>query len=193
VLWTGDSHNYSKPNICSDGVPPYVARSPEEWFDPETGRTPRLKAYDDEPFIQSARIEKDAGGGWRRFSLTAGTARNWYFLVPEGAREFAVRAAAADKDDVVHFEVCAPDRTMALIYDNAGGKIVKVPDGLAGKIWHLRPDVGSATRIVAKAGPDCRYQEIRLTVDLKGVPGCLAPTWEQWFDPFRPVQSEKRR
>ncbi len=56
-LRNGDSHNYSKPNICFDGVPPYIARSPEEWFDPETGRKPRLKVYDDEPFIQSARIE----------------------------------------------------------------------------------------------------------------------------------------
>ncbi len=93
----------------------------------------------------------------------------------------------------MHFEVCSPDRTAVLIYDRAGEKTVKVPDGLAGKIWHLRPDVGSATRIVAKPGPDCRYQEIRLTVDLKGVPGYLSPTWEQWFDPFGPVQSEKRR
>ena len=314
----GDSHNYSKPNLCLDGVPPYIARSPEEWFDPETGRKPRVKVYDDEPFIQSARIEdvlqkrwpnlqhfspcpslgdpdgievlgdakfalwnpegrdlrfrigtylprkakanaemadveiagpqaktvfhatlpilhvheadgqptdtlktgkgvaiasvtgperwfsftypatplvllgKDAGAGWRRFRFTAGTARNWYFFVPEGAREFTVRAAADDEEDVMHFEVCSPDRTVALIYDRAGEKTVKVPDGLAGKMWHLRPDVGSATRIVAKPGPDCRYQEIRLTVDLKGVPGYLSPTWEQWFDPSRPMQSEKR-
>ncbi len=56
-LRNGDSHNYSKPNICFDGVPPYIARSPEEWFDPATGQKPRLKVYDDEPFIQSARIE----------------------------------------------------------------------------------------------------------------------------------------
>ncbi len=52
---------------------------------------------------------------------------------------------------------------------------------------------GSATRIGAKNGPDCRYQELRLTVGLKGVPGGLAPTWEQWFDPSRPIQTEKRR
>jgi hypothetical protein len=318
-LRNGDAHNYSKPNICFDGVPPYIARSPEEWFDPETGRKPPPKVYDHEPFIQSARIEdvmrqrwpnvqhfspcpslgdpdgvevlgdaqfalwnpegrelrfrvgtylprkggkdpetaevkimgpagktvfaktlpmlhvheadgqptdtlktgkgvsvvsvsgperwlsftypatplvllgKDADGGWRRFRFAAGTVRNWYFFVPPGTREFAVRAAADDEDDVMHFEVCSPDRTAVLIYDRAGEKTVKVPDGLAGKIWHLRPDVGSATRIVAKPGPDCRYQEIRLTVDLKGVPGYLSPTWEQWFDPSRPVESEKRR
>ncbi len=93
----------------------------------------------------------------------------------------------------MHFEVCSPDRTAVLIYDRAGERTVKVPAVLAGKIWHLRPDVGSATRIVAKAGPDCRYQEIRLTVDLKGVPGYLSPTWEQWFDPSQPMESEKRR
>ena len=81
---------------------------------------------------------------------------------------------------------------MALIYDHAGEKTVKVPEGLDGKIWYLRPDVGSATRLVAKNGPDCRYQEMRLTVDLKGVPGCLAPTWEQWFDPSRPRQTRSK-
>jgi hypothetical protein len=318
-LANGDSHNYSKPNVCLDGVPPYIARSPEEWFDPETGGKPQVKVYDDEPFIQSARIEdlmasrwpnlqhfspcpslgdpdgvqmlgdgrfalwnpdgrdlrfrigtylprkgkdspetanveitgpdgkttfkktlpmlhiheadgqptdtlktgkgvsivsvtgperwfsftypatpvvllsKDIEGGWHRFRFTAGTPRNWYFFVPAGTREFTVRAAADDPDDVMHFEVCSPDRTMALIYDRAGEKTVKVPDGLAGKMWYLRPDVGSATQMVARPGTDCRYQETRLTVDLKGVPGCLAPTWEQWFDPSQPVSAPGRQ
>lgn len=314
----GDSHNYSKPNICFDGIPPYISRSPEEWFDPETGRKPAVKVYDDDPFIQSARIDpfmkqhwpnlqhfspcpslgdpdgvmilgdatfalwnpadrplgfrigtylpRDAGGvpqmaqvsitgpaggsvfekklpvvhihegnghptdsiktgrgvsmvtvqgadrwlsftypatplvlmakestnGWKSFRFTAGTARNWYFLVPEGTREFSVRAAADDPEDVMHLEVCAPDRTMALIYNRTGESIIRVPAGLDGKIWHLRPDVGSATRMITKDGPNYRYQEMRLMVELKGVPGCLAPTWEQWFDPVKPVPAVDR-
>ena len=28
-----------------------------------------------------------------------------------------------------------------------------------------------------------RFPSLDLTVDLAGVPGYLAPTWEQWFDP----------
>ena len=41
----GDSHNYSKANLCFDGIPPYLARSPEEWFDPQTGHKPAFKIY----------------------------------------------------------------------------------------------------------------------------------------------------
>ena len=314
----GDSHNYSKPNICLDGVPPYLARSPEEWFDPATGRSPPVKVYDEDPFIQSARIDpamrqrwpnlqhfspcpslgdpdgievlwdarfalwnpdgrelqfrigtylprqigkdpamaqvrvtgargptildklfpllhiheaggqptdslatgkgvawgevkngerwlaftypatplvlvgKDMADGWHQFRFTAGTARNWYFFVPRGCAEFAVRASAQDQEDVMHFEVNAPDRTLALFYANAGSAIIGVPPGLDGKIWHLRPDIGSATRMPTSGGPECRYQEMRLTVDMKGVPGYLAPTWEQWFDPTLPVPSVSR-
>jgi hypothetical protein len=62
--------------LSIDGVPPYIARSPEEWFDPETHRKPRLKVYDDE-------------------------------------------------DDMMHFEVCSPDRTVVLIYDRPGQKTEK--------------------------------------------------------------------
>ena len=84
-------------------------------------------------------------GCWRRLaslSLHRRHPRNWYFFVPPGTREFAVRAAADDEDDVMHFEVCSPDRTAVLIYDRAGERTVKVPAVLAGKIWHLRPDCG---------------------------------------------------
>jgi len=44
-------------------------------------------------------------------------------------------------DDVMHFEVCAPDRTMALIYDHAGEKTVKVRTawtaryGICARMW----------------------------------------------------------
>ena len=314
----GDSHNYSNINFGLDGVPPYLARSPEEWFDPATGRGPNISAYDDTPFIQSARIEeamkakwphlehfspcpslgdpdgieilgdgryaiwnpddrklgfrigtylprqgpqepaladvkiigpagqailakklpmlhihhhdglptdlldtgkgvsvvevsgverwlsftypatplvlvgKDLAGGWKEFRFSAGTVRNWYFFVPKGTKAFTVRAAAEHHTDVMHLEVCAPDRTMALIYGNRGEKQVPVPAGLDGKIWYLRPDVGSATRMITPGGPGNRYLDMNLTIGLKAVPGYLAPTWEQWFDPDRPVPAGER-
>ncbi len=306
-----DSHNYSKPNICLEGVPPYLARSPEEWFDPATGSAPAAKLYDDEPFIQSARIEgimktnwpnlqhfspcpsigdpdgvsilgggrfllwnpegrplrfrlgtylprrgatdperaevaatgpagrelfretlpvlhihgsdgqpsaiPDIGtnpalfsvtgaerwfaftypavptvlagapgsGGWSRFRFSAASPRNWYFLVPAGVREFSVRASAAGAEDVLQLEINAPDRTQALIYERAGERTVRVPEGLDGTIWHLRPSAGSASCFPAEPGP-ARYQDLELTIDLKGVPPYLSPTWEQWFDPRLP-------
>ncbi|NQT92984.1 MAG: hypothetical protein HQ559_09495 [Lentisphaerae bacterium] len=313
----GDSHNYSNINICLEGVPSYLARSPEEWFDPVRGQRPAIDIYDDTPFIQSARKKemmlkrwpnlqhfspcpslgdpdgveilgdatfalwnpagRDLGfrigtylprqreegpgmahvkirgangstildkqmpviniheeGGqptdtlktgkgvslvdvsgvarwwaftypavptvlvgkeadrWKRFSFSSCTARNWYFFVPRGTKEFSVRAGAEHETDIVHMEICAPDRTMAIIYANRDQKDIRVPEGLDGKIWYLRPSAGSATRMVTKEGPDHRYQDLLLTVDLRGVPGYLAPTWEQWFDPSNPQPSMNR-
>jgi len=37
-----------------------------------------------------------------------------------------------------------------------------------------------------------RYLDIGLTVAVKGVPGFLAPTWEQWFDPSNPQPPDRR-
>lgn len=53
----GDSHRYSNINFSLDGVPPYLSRSPEEWFNPATGTRPDVSLYDDTPFIQSAKTE----------------------------------------------------------------------------------------------------------------------------------------
>jgi len=321
----GDSHNYSNVNFTLDGVPPYLARSPEEWFDPDSGRRPEIDPYDESPFIQSARIEPvmqkrwpntyhfspcpslgDPDGaeilgdgrfalwnpagrelklrvgtylprsgfegepakgrvrvsrpdgkvlfekdvpiehvhgehghptevlrtgrgaslvevsgverwfaftypatpavlvgesdeeddapeeGWSRFRLTVGTARNWYFFVPKGTQQFTLRAAAEHETDVAHLAVCSPDRTVELIYGNAGQRTVKVPEGLDGKVWFLRPDVGSATRFPPGDPARPRYLDVQLTIELRGVPGYLAPTWEQWFDPDRPAAPEGR-
>ena len=55
--------------------------------------------------------------------------------------------------------------------------------GLDGKLWHLRPSVGSATRLITTGGEDNRHLGIQLRLDLRGVPPYLAPTREQWFDP----------
>lgn len=50
-----DSHNYSKISLSLEGIPPYVARSPEDWFDPTAlSPVPDVPLYDNEAFIQSA-------------------------------------------------------------------------------------------------------------------------------------------
>ena len=334
----GDSHHHSDVNIALAGVPPYLARSPEEWFDPGTGAAPVIPLYDETPFFQHAPIgdvpsfqdlhhranRPDSGlsayqqamherwpdlehwspcpmlgdpdgiellgdarfalwnpegrdllykihayiprrgmtleeepdyanvtvigaegktvfdkrlpvrhpghgqvhepdstirtgkgvayftvtgverwfnytypaaptvligesqGDWRRFRFTACAPRNWYFRVPAGTREFSVRVAAEIDTDVLHVEVCAPDRTMALMYGRQAEQTVTVPEGLDGKIWYIRPSIGSASRLVTDVGPDFRPQSSPMTLDIKGVPGYLAPTWEQWFDPDSP-------
>jgi len=314
----GDSHTYSQINLCLDGVPPYIARSPEEWFDPTTGKKPAYKVYDDDPFLPApfgygkerqrwlnmwgfspcpslgdqdgvhilgdatfalwnpegrelqygvscylprggfkdpdpdmARVEVaspdgkktfetlvpirhsgpnptcgdkadilptkvgvnyvkvfgverwyaytypatplvltgDEAEGWQRFNLTAGSARNWYFYVPDGTETFAVRASAKHSTDVMNLAVNAPDRTLAIIYSNSGEAAVTVPPGLDGKIWHLRIDTGSASQMMARDEP-FRYQDMELTLSLRGVPGYLAPTWEQWFNPKEVAEEE---
>jgi len=304
-----DSHNYSNINFSLEGVPPYLARSPEEWFNPATGKAPGIDPYDHSKFMQESRDKKvklqhwspcpslgdpdgvqvrgkgrlalwnphnreltlglgnylprgglaeavpasvkitaprgkalfdgkvllkhrkdglqsipaagkgvyrvavsgierwyaytypatplvwvgdDAGDGWRRFRFEVGTARNWCFFVPRGTKSFAVRAAAQHETDVMHVEINAPDRTMAMIYNRKGERTIQAPNGLDGKIWHLRTDIGSSTRMVTHPGRQTRYLGIYLTLDLKGVPGYLAPTWEQWFDPDRPVAPAHR-
>ena len=335
----GDSHNYTDVNIAFDGVPPYLARSPEEWFDPRTGQRPEATVYDDAPFMQAVPIEGtvpfqelhhkakdptfawtdalrkmeamwpnvdhflpcpslgdpdgiqvigdgrfalwnpdgrdlrfrvgsyitrtgeeeglaavkisgadgktildkkmpiapihdaktsgptdtlrtgkgvatvsvagverwlsftypatplvligDDAGEWRRFRFTACAPRNWYFFVPKGTTSFAVRFAADQPTDVLHLEICAPDRVQALLYAGKGEQTVAVPPGLDGKIWYLRPSIGGATRIVTEDGP-YRHQDLPLTLELKGVPGYLAPTWEQWFDPDAPRPAMER-
>jgi hypothetical protein len=316
----GDSHNHSKMNLALVGVPPYVARSPEEWFDP-TASVPAVPLYDSDPFIQASYEPKDeqrwpklqhwspcpalgdpdgielrdgvlatlwnpenrplrlglgtylpraglgkdvvlpqarvrlanAGGNlldvrwpvphwhggnpplkprdlpatgsgtadltvdgvercwlftypatplvlrgkaqegsWSRFNLEIGTARHWFFLVPTGTKSFKVRAAAQHDTDVIDLEVNAPDRVQARIYARTGEVEVAVPAGLDGKIWHIRTDVGSASRLIT-VGAEPRYLGIYLTLDLQGIPGLLAPTWEQWFDPAAPATPWERK
>ncbi|OPZ23195.1 MAG: hypothetical protein BWZ02_03298 [Lentisphaerae bacterium ADurb.BinA184] len=325
----GDSHTYSDIHFVLHGVPPYVARSPEEWFDPETGRPPDVKLYDDSEFVQSdladpkqprliqhwtpcpalgdpdgceirtpARLalwnpddrplrfvigtylprnmspdrgEKAAHGwkelpieehdhaqvralgaggsllfddrmplrhlhggergertlrtgagvatlditaaehfwtytypgtplvmigtpqegGWQRFTFEAGTPRDWFFSVPRGTKAFAVRAQSLEPGDVIQVAVCAPDRTMGMIFGRAGETTVEVPDGMDGRVWHVRPETAGASRFAAEAARP-RFPNPTVQLDLRGVPGLLAPTWEQWFDPARPVPPARR-
>jgi hypothetical protein len=68
---------------------------------------------------------------------------------------------------------------------------VDVPEGLDGKMWYLRPEMAEVTRI-RNDGPPYRYQEMPITLRIKGVEGYLAPTWEQWFDPDNPQPPHQR-
>lgn len=130
-------------------------------------------------------LGQDAGAGWSRFNLEVGSARNWYFNVPAGTKTFAVRAATQHSGDQLLLEVNAPDRTAAMICGARGEQTVEVPVGLDGKIWHLRVDIGSGSVLFTDGGADSRFLGIYATLDLQGVPGLLAPTREQWFDPAK--------
>ncbi len=307
----GDSHNYSNVNIALDGIPPYVARSPEEWFNPDTGEPPEIPLYDETPFIQAAPLQpmmkerwpglqhfmpapslgdpdgntmrdggrfalwnpedrplgfrigtylprkedgelpqakvKIAGGaadsvldrtfelehihgsgkqpkvelrtgagvavgevldarrwfaftypatpavlmgeendGWRHFRFAVCAPRNWYFYVPKGTESFQVGFDADHADDVVKMGICAPDRVVELLHANSvESATVKVPEGLDGKMWYLRSEIAEATQL-RNPSPPYRYQEMPITLRIRGVKGYLAPTWEQWFDPDNP-------
>jgi len=317
----GDAHNYSDVNFALRGVPPYVARSPEEWFDGGTGKRAPVSPYDDAEFVQSHRSPSaqealiqhwtpcpsfgDPDGGellcptrlafwnpegrplqfcmatylprhtyridpqtnrqrqptdaaydqatlkivqagktlledkvslksqhshgppyartldgakgvvnadvaaaehfWaytypatpavlvgepqadgsRRFRMEVASGRAWFFLVPKSTTAFTVRAAVAHEHDVLHMEVNAPDRTLDIIYGRSAEREIRVPPGLDGHIWHVRVDTGSASRLVPTE-PKPRFPSLQLTFDLKGVPGYLSPTWEQWFEPEKP-------
>ncbi|MBF0245569.1 MAG: hypothetical protein HQL31_09920 [Planctomycetes bacterium] len=161
------------------GVVRFQVSDPERWF---------AFTYPATPLVLLGRVE----GGWSRFDLEVGTARNWYFFVPRGTRSFAVRAAVGHDTDRLLLEVNAPDRTVELIYGRKGEARVEVPPGLDGKIWHLRADIGSGTVMVTDGGPGSRYLGIYATFCLQGVPGLLSPTWEQWFDPDAPVPAMER-
>ncbi len=316
----GDSHVYNDISVALEGVPPYLARSPEEWFHPGDPAQPDLGPYDDDEFVQSDRtpgrennrwgnwspcpalgdpdacellcptraalwnpadrelkfvigtylprhmftpgpdgavkplaedrldharvrlagaggasvldvsaplmhlhagerwerkirtgagvatvdvadaehfwmytypatpavlVGADAGENGKRFRFEIGHARNWYFYVPAGTRRFGVRAAVEPETDTMVFEVNAPDRTMAMVYGREADLEVDVPAGLDGKIWHVRVNIGSRTVFDSRLSSP-RFPSMRVTLDLEGVPGLLAPTWEQWFDPADP-------
>lgn len=125
---------------------------------------------------------READAGWRRFNLEVGTLRDWFFRVPEGVESFEIRMAARTPGDVVELDVFAPDRLVDRLYGRTGSTRVEVPEGLEGKIWHVRLDVGGATRYFPEPGVP-RYATIPMTLDVRGIPPYFAPTFEQWFDP----------
>jgi hypothetical protein len=164
------------------GAPAPLPRSPAGVLEVTVGGAERWFAftYPATPLVWRGEEGTD---GWQRFTFEAGTARNWYFHVPDGTESFRIRAAAQHPEDVFHLAINAPDRTVDLLYGREAESTIEVPDGLDGKLWHLRPDVGSASRLrgADPAGP--RYLGVYLELDLNGVPGLLAPTPGQWFDP----------
>ncbi len=305
----GDAHHFANVNFTFEGIPPYIARSPEAWFDGSTGERPPAHPYDKSSFVQAAYEPEDperrphlehwtptpalgdpdgsfirggtgaalwnpegrplrfalgaylsrdlegeatvvfghpvsgareerrmpvphyhegvdppeeaeflgevgvhlidvsgAARWWaftypatpvvlrgvqtgRRsaFHLEVGNARNWYFFVPPGTGDFTVRASTGDPAHHVLVEVNAPDRVVEIIHGPKGARRIEVPAGLDGKVWHLRTDIGSASRLHTgddRARP--RYLSINLSLELEGVPPFLSPTWEQWFDPSNP-------
>jgi hypothetical protein len=308
-LWLtgGDSHCYSDLRIVLKGVPPYMAPTPEQWFDPSTGAAPLRLVYDDSPIREpgkdidpktgrpqstdfyrctptpflgdedfngirgaasvfllnpenrpldfgagsylppsgglpvsytlfgpgGVRLDKKnatflhksdyrlripaSGAGIYRvdvdspawyawsdpavpmvlaghpdkdggasFAIQTSIARHWFFRVPKGVASFSVAAKVADPDHALLLEVHTPDRLMDLACVRGGeprSMTIRVPSGADGKTWFLRTEVGSPTRFVSPDGSPPRHTRIDADITLRGVPGYLAPTWEQWFDP----------
>ncbi len=118
--------------------------------------------------------------------MQIGIARHWFFMVPQNVKRFTVSAKVADPNHVLLLEVHAPDRLMQPLYVR-GGKPQKVtietPLALRGKIWFIRTDVGSPTRFVSNNPKYPRHVRIDADISLRGVPGYLAPSWGQWFNP----------
>jgi hypothetical protein len=81
--------------------------------------------------------------------------------------------------------VHAPNRLVDELYARGGARqevVVGVPPGLSGLIWFLRTELGGSTRFVSGKG-NPRQLTVEADIELHGVPGFLAPTWGQWFDP----------
>jgi len=310
-IWVtgGDSHCYSDLRIVLQGVPPYLAPAPEQWFDPATGAAPTPLVYDEAPIryvdpdaaldpVNGRRLSTDfykwspapylgdedyngirgaatvfllnpenrpidfgagsylpppegqpvrytvfgpggkvvtektatflhqtdyrvsipaagpgvyrvnvdsptwyawtepavpmvlaglpAAKGGHRFPLQLNIARHWFFRVPKGTTTFSIVAAVADPNHVLSLEVHAPDRLIEPVYVRGGHPrtvTVEVPPGADDRVWFLRTEVGSPTRFLVAEGDPAQHTRIDVDITLRGVPGYLAPTWEQWFDP----------
>ncbi len=119
-------------------------------------------------------------------SLMLALGRHWFFGVPEGTKEFLVRVDLADPNHALHVEVNGPDRIVQVLYAYGGAPQevrVPVPEGLDGKVWFLNLSVGSATRLLGQGAQNRRTVQVDADIELHGVPGYIAPTWEQWFNP----------
>ena len=136
-----------------------------------------------------------SGAAGTRFRLETGIARHWFFRVPTAIRTFTIAAHVHDPDQVLRLEVHAPDRMMEEMSVRGGAAremVVIVPPNLAGRSWFLRTEIGSATRFVTTNGQP-RQLTIDADLELRGVPGYLAPTWEQGFDPRTAASGTIRR
>lgn len=305
-IWVenGDAHNLADTQIMLRGVPPYLASSPEQWFDPDWGQPASPPIYDDSPIRtrvtgedcketsvdkylwapvpylgdedyngwrgpqtlywlnpenrpitlgigcyltdtqtafpvevtvtppsgtddpvmqstmahgRSARFDipargagiykvhvdaerwfpwtepampvviaglKEDGGG-AAFKLETGTARHWFFKVPEGTPGLDLTVSVKHPDHVLAVEIHAPDRLIERFDvrgDEPQTRKITIPENLSGKIWFIRTAVGSGSRFTTDASGRAPIT-IEADIVLRGVPGYLSPTWEQWFDP----------
>ena len=138
-----------------------------------------------EPTTPVVLAGKPIEGAGTRFEIETGIARHWFFKVPKGTKTFRVAATVKDPKHVLKLEVHAPDRIADEMYVRGGPRkevSIEVPSGLDDKIWFVRVEVGSATEFWSDTGKP-RQLSIEADIDLFDVPGFIAPTWEQWFDP----------
>ena len=142
-----------------------------------------------EPSMPTVLAGAPTADGGARFSLMLALGRHWFLGVPEGTEEFLVRVELADPNHALQVEINAPDRIVQVLYAQGGAPrevTVPVPDGLGGKVWFLKLSAGSSTRLLGQGAGNRRTVQIDPDVELHGVPGYLAPTWEQWFHPGDP-------
>ncbi len=140
---------------------------------------------------------KAVSGGGARFEIETSNPRYWFFKVPAGTQRFGVGFRVHGAGHAVLAEVHAPDRMMDVVQVRGGGDerrlVVDVPEGLDGKVWFVATSVASATRLVTQgAGLYESAAQLRIALDLTlyDVPGFLAPTQGQWFDPRKPGAQE---
>ena len=134
------------------------------------------------PVVIAGQPTEDGGA---RFSLETGTVRQWYLRVPEGTKQFRIGVQVKDPQHALRVEIHAPNRLVDELYAKGGARqevVVDVPPRLSGLIWFLRTELGGSTRFVSGKG-NPRHLTIEADIELHGVPGFLAPTWEQWFNP----------
>ncbi len=139
-----------------------------------------------EPVMPTVLAGRATADGGARFSLMLALGRYWFFGVPAGTREFSIGVDLSDVNHVLHVEVHGPDRLVQVLYAHGGAPQrvgVPVPEGLDGKVWFLKLSVGSATRLLGQGAQNRRTVQIDPDIELHGVPGYIAPTWEQWFNP----------
>ena len=139
-----------------------------------------------EPTMPTVLAGTPTADGGARFSLMLALGRHWFFGVPAGTTEFRVRVELADSNHALQVEINAPDRIVQILYAQGGDPHevrVSVPNGLAGKVWFLKLSAGSSTRLLGQGAQNRRTVQVDPDIELLGVPGYLAPTWEQWFNP----------
>ncbi|MFW5803410.1 MAG: DJ-1/PfpI family protein [Verrucomicrobiota bacterium] len=71
-LWSleiemGDAHIWSNFPVALEGVPPYLAASPEQWFNPETDEPSSPKLYEETAYVRK-KLPEDGAEKWPHFA-----------------------------------------------------------------------------------------------------------------------------